>query len=218
MSWKKYGEAEYITTRWSGGTTTQLAIAPEGAVYADRDFLWRLSSAGVEDDYSKFTALPDYERLISVLKGDLEMKIADGPREKLPCYEVRAFDGGVPVESWGQCRDFNLMLRKGKCAGAAQSVRIPAGGCMEITPPVPSGCYGSCCTAAVYCAEGEVSVSGVPDSADPGNTAEADGGKAVSGLSASAGELLLNEEYKTAPLRFESAEGAVLMVAVIFSV
>ena len=55
MSWKKYGEADYITTRWSGGTTTQLAIAPEGAVYADRDFLWRLSSAGVDDDYSKFS-------------------------------------------------------------------------------------------------------------------------------------------------------------------
>ena len=198
MSWKKYGEAEYITTRWSGGTTTQLAIAPEGAVYADRDFLWRLSSAGVEDDYSKFTALPDYERLISVLKGDLEMKIADGPRKALPCYQVAAFDGGVPVESWGQCRDFNLMLRKGRCAGAVQSVRIPAGGCVEITPAVPSGCYGDCCTAAVYCAEGSVTVSG--------------------GSFASAGELLLNEEYKTAPLRLESAEGAVLMLAVIFRI
>ena len=128
MGWKKYGEAEYITTRWSGGTTTQLAIAPEGAVYADRDFLWRLSSAGVDDDYSKFTALPDYERLISVLKGDLEMKIADGPRQALPCCQVAAFDGGVPVESWGRCRDFNLMLRKGRCEGAVQSVRIPAGG------------------------------------------------------------------------------------------
>jgi len=210
MSWKKYGETDYITTRWSGGTTTQLAIAPEGAVYADRDFLWRLSSAGVDDDYSKFTALPDYERLISVLKGDLEMKIADGPREALPCFTVRAFDGGVPVESWGRCRDFNLMLRKGKCAGAVQSVRIPAGGCAEITLAVPSGCYGNCFTAAVYCAEGDVTISGV----------SACGADAVplsgNSVSAKAGELLLNETCKTAPLRLASTEGAVLMVSSIF--
>ena len=45
--------ADYVTTQWSGGATTQLAIAPKGAVYADRDFLWRLSSATVElDDFS----------------------------------------------------------------------------------------------------------------------------------------------------------------------
>ena len=31
--------ADYVTTQWSGGATTQLAIAPKGAVYADRDFL-----------------------------------------------------------------------------------------------------------------------------------------------------------------------------------
>ena len=210
MSWKKYGETDYITTRWSGGTTTQLAIAPEGAVYADRDFLWRLSYAGVDDDYSKFTARPDYERLISVLKGDLEMKIADGPREALPCFTVRAFDGGVPVESWGRCRDFNLMLRKGKCAGAVQSVRIPAGGCAEITMAVPSGCYGNCFTAAVYCAEGDVTISGV--SACGADAAPLSGNS----VSAKAGELLLNDVCKTAPLRLKSAEGAVLMVSSIF--
>ena len=27
--------ADYVTTQWSGGATTQLAIAPKGAVYAD---------------------------------------------------------------------------------------------------------------------------------------------------------------------------------------
>lgn len=50
--------SDYITTKWSGGLTTQLGIAPAGAVYADRDFLWRLSSATVEDAESDFTALP----------------------------------------------------------------------------------------------------------------------------------------------------------------
>ena len=44
MKWELITREQYVTTRWSGGTTTQLAIAPEGAVYADRDFLWRTRS------------------------------------------------------------------------------------------------------------------------------------------------------------------------------
>ena len=52
MEWKLLTQADQVTTTWSGGTTTQLAIAPEGAVYADRDFLWRLSSAKVELEHS----------------------------------------------------------------------------------------------------------------------------------------------------------------------
>ena len=39
---------DYVVSQWSGGTTTQLAIAPSGAQYGDRTFLWRLSSATVD--------------------------------------------------------------------------------------------------------------------------------------------------------------------------
>ena len=77
----------------------------EGAVYADRKFLWRLSSAQVELEHSDFTPLPDYDRLISVLKGELELKIGQGERGALEACTVRGFDGGVPVESWGRCVD-----------------------------------------------------------------------------------------------------------------
>ena len=82
MDWKLLTKADYVTTSWSGGTTTQLAIAPEGAVYADRDFLWRLSSATVELDHSDFTPLPDYNRFLSVLEGEIQLKIdtAGSPR------------------------------------------------------------------------------------------------------------------------------------------
>lgn len=62
---------DYVTTEWSGGTTTQLAIAPGDAVYADREFLWRLSSATVDLEESDFTPLPDYHRWISTLRGDM---------------------------------------------------------------------------------------------------------------------------------------------------
>ena len=55
---------DYKTTEWSGGLTTELSIAPEGSVYADRDFMWRLSSATVELEERDFTSLPDYDRII----------------------------------------------------------------------------------------------------------------------------------------------------------
>ena len=119
MEWRHFTRAQYITTAWSGGTTTQLAIAPEGAVYADRKFLWRLSSAQVELEHSDFTPLPDYDRLISVLKGELELKIGQGERGALEACTVRGFDGGVPVESWGRCVDFNLV------AAASGRLRCP---------------------------------------------------------------------------------------------
>ena len=123
---------QYIVSQWSGGTTTQVAIAPEGAVYADRDFLWRISSASVDLDESDFTALPDYHRWISTLKGGMTLSHEGGEKIVLAPYEVHQFDGGVDTHSWGRCTDFNLMLRKGKCQGVVRSAKIAAGQNQEI--------------------------------------------------------------------------------------
>ena len=158
MEWKLLTKEDYVTTTWSGGTTTQLAIAPEGAVYADRDFLWRLSSAGVELEHSDFTPLPDYNRLISVLHGELEMKIGDGARFGLEPFTLRSFDGGVPVESWGKCTDYNLMVRKDKCQGIAQSVALSDGATCRWTAPLAAPQEGTACTLALYCVQGGVSL------------------------------------------------------------
>ena len=54
----KLTSPDFVTTTWSGGKTTQLAIAPDGASYAERAFLWRISSATVELEASDFTPLP----------------------------------------------------------------------------------------------------------------------------------------------------------------
>ena len=117
----------YIVSKWSGGTTTQVAIAPEGAVYADRDFLWRISSASVDLDESDFTTLPDYHRWISTLKGGMTLSHEGGEKIVLAPYEVHQFDGGVDTHSWGRCTDFNLMLRKGKCRGEICGLHLSAG-------------------------------------------------------------------------------------------
>lgn len=118
--------ADYVTTRWSGGSTTQLAIEPRSAVYADRDFLWRISSATVELEESDFTPLPDYRRFISTARGDMILSHNGGEPVTLHPLDVHAFEGGDDTRSRGRCTDFNLMLRRGKADGDLRSLRLTA--------------------------------------------------------------------------------------------
>ena len=142
----------YIVSQWSGGTTTQVAIAPEGAVYADRDFLWRISSASVDLEESDFTALPDYHRWISTLEGGMTLSHEGGEKIVLAPYDVHQFDGGVDTHSWGRCTDFNLMLRKGKCEGTVRALKLAAGEQAEVA--VASGAE-----VILFCGKGKAAVS-----------------------------------------------------------
>ena len=139
---------DYVVSQWSGGTTTQIAIAPPGAVYGDRDFLWRLSSATVDLDESDFTPLPDYHRLIAPLRGEMILSHDGGAPIVLEPCQVHAFDGGAATHSKGRCVDFNLMLRKGACQGRIYPIRLSAGESWEFS--VPRGTED----LLLYCVEG----------------------------------------------------------------
>ena len=142
--------AAYRTSRWSGGETTELAIWPRDAVYGQRDFLFRVSSATVELAESTFTALPDYERRIATLEGSIRL-IHDGGRPLvLAPFQVHAFDGGSETVSFGRCRDFNLMLRKGRAAGSLTALTAGAA-------PLPMPLKAD--WALLYCAEGRCTVT-----------------------------------------------------------
>ena len=197
MEWTLLTQDQYLTTLWSGGTTTQLAIAPEGAVYADRDFLWRFSSARVELEHSDFTPLPDYVRLISVLHGELDMKVGEGERFSLAPLTLCSFDGGTPVESWGKCTDYNLMLRKGQAQGSAQSLVLEPGSACTWTASVPAPLDYPNCTVALYCVSGAVKVDGV----------EAQEGQF----------LLCRQADPSQTVKLVTEAGAALMAAVIFT-
>jgi environmental stress-induced protein Ves len=121
---QKLTDTSYVVSAWSGGTTTQLAIYPENAVYADRDFLWRVSSALVELEESDFTPLPDYDRLIATLEGEIVLSHNGGAPLRLRPLEVHAFSGADATHSWGRCKDFNLMLRRGHASGAMEPLRL----------------------------------------------------------------------------------------------
>lgn len=113
MQYRIIKPEEYETGVWSGGTTTQLAIYPPGASYADRNFIFRLSSATVDTEQSEFTHLPDYDRWLMIFEGSARL-VHDSEKEvTLNPYECDAFDGGISTVSFGRVTDYNLMLRKG---------------------------------------------------------------------------------------------------------
>lgn len=119
VTWIEAGS--YAVSRWSGGTTTQLAICPPDALYADRDFLWRVSSAIVELPESDFTPLPDYDRILMILEGELSLSHDGGEEYVLRPLEQTSFDGASRTFSRGQVTDFNLMMRKGRCTGRVEA-------------------------------------------------------------------------------------------------
>lgn len=118
---------DYRTSAWSGGTTTEMSIAPKDSIYAERNFEWRLSSATVDLEESDFTSLPDYNRIILTLKGGIKLCHNGGEWLELPEFFPHAFDGGDETKSVGKVVDFNLMLRKGVCAGDVVPCLVKAG-------------------------------------------------------------------------------------------
>lgn len=102
---------------WGGGTTSEILIFPDSAKYSDRNFLFRISSATVDEEVSAFTRLYGYSRLIVSLDHSFSLS-HDGAAEILiPPYTVHEFDGASETVSRGRITDFNLMLRKERAFG-----------------------------------------------------------------------------------------------------
>lgn len=113
MQYRIIKPEEFVTGVWSGGTTTQLAIYPPGASYADRNFIFRLSSATVDTEQSEFTHLPDYDRWLMIFEGSARLVHSSEREVTINPYKYDAFDGGISTVSFGRVTDYNLMLRKG---------------------------------------------------------------------------------------------------------
>ena len=106
-------EENYNTSRWTGGQTKELAIYPAESKYLDRNFVWRLSSATVETEESDFSRLPDYDRVLMVLDGEVVLSYEGERVARLKELEQDRFDGAWKTRSFGKITDYNLMVRKG---------------------------------------------------------------------------------------------------------
>lgn len=115
-----------------GGTTTEIAVFPEGVPLSDFD--WRISMAHVGAD-GPFSSFPGIDRTLSVLTGNgIRLAFGDGEtvaldRATAPFFFAadRAVDG-VLVD--GAIDDLNVMSRRGAWS---HSVERLTGGSHEIT-------------------------------------------------------------------------------------
>ena len=116
---------------WSGGTTTQLYIYPENAVYADRNFRWRLSSAKVAADESTFTPLPGISRVLMVIEGEVSIEHQGHHSTVLKAFEKDSFSGDWTTRCIGKATDYNLMTDK-SCSGSMEVISIDTGEIKEV--------------------------------------------------------------------------------------
>jgi uncharacterized protein len=111
------------TINWASGTSTQIFIYPSEASFAERNFLFRISTATVVADESVFTFFEGITRHLMILKGTLEL-IHEGRYTKLLApYDQDTFSGEWNTRSKGRVTDFNLMLKEG-ATGSLKHQRI----------------------------------------------------------------------------------------------
>jgi environmental stress-induced protein Ves len=100
-------------THWSGGLTQEYAIFPQNGNYALRSFIWRLSSSTIDTDDATFTCLPEFDRVLVVLDGEVDLSYDEKPPVHLAKYDTDSFGGEQSTKSNGRISDYNLIIRKG---------------------------------------------------------------------------------------------------------
>jgi environmental stress-induced protein Ves len=114
------------TINWASGTSTELFIHPSNGSFAERNFLYRISTATVEAEESTFTFFEGITRHLMILKGELKL-IHEGRYSKhLRPYDQDTFSGEWSTFSKGKVTDFNLMLKEG-ATGSLVHRRIEPG-------------------------------------------------------------------------------------------
>jgi|694.fasta_scaffold09214_15 environmental stress-induced protein Ves len=117
---------DYRKSKWKGGTSTELFIYPPQASFQERNFQLRISKAKVKQPNSTFTTLPNYHRLLHLLKGTFLLNHTSvGTNLVLPGDTI-LFEGSWETHCKGVGSDFNLMY-SGKGNGNIVSHIVLAG-------------------------------------------------------------------------------------------
>jgi uncharacterized protein len=110
---------DYREMPWKngGGSTTELLIAPPGAILAG-GFDWRVSMAAVPAS-GPFSGFPGIDRTLLLVAGD-GLELDHGPHGRVLLagpWIPAAFSGDWPTEGrllGGPCRDFNVMTARAR--------------------------------------------------------------------------------------------------------
>jgi len=111
MKITKISKNTLIPTIWDGGETFEYYIYPENALYANRDFLFRISAATINKVPSTFTKFKNYQRFLVMLDNNLSINI-NGKEESYTPNDVFKFDSDSYITSYTKGSDFNLMVNK----------------------------------------------------------------------------------------------------------
>ena len=150
--------ADYRTMPWKngGGTTTEIAVSPDGAGLDDFD--WRVSMARVEGG-GPFSGFAGVDRTLAVLEGEgIVLDIAGRtPAEVTGASAPLSFPADVPTTAAlisGPITDLNVMTRRGRATHTVE--RLLASG--------PTDIRLTTATTLILPLDGEVGVSGLTPS------------------------------------------------------
>lgn len=111
MKITKISKDTLISTVWDGGETFEYYIYPEKTLYANRNFLFRISAATISKVPSTFTKFNNYQRFLVMLDNDLNIN-NNGKEESYTPNDVFKFDSDTDIISYTKGNDFNLMVSK----------------------------------------------------------------------------------------------------------
>lgn len=97
--------------KWSGGTTRELLIYPDGSSFSDRDFELRISIATVEEEETTFTPLENIQRTLLVLEGTQEFQHEGAHAASLKKFDQDSFSGDWTTYCRGTSINFNVMTK-----------------------------------------------------------------------------------------------------------
>lgn len=134
----------YKRSTWKNGLgfTDQISIYPVDSALAQANFLWRLSSARIENA-APFSLFPAHDRVLVILKGKglkLTHTFEEGGEEEvveLPAFEPYEFPGDVPSRCeliQGPVTDFSLFIRKAEVDHLLEIVELSEDETYEWSP------------------------------------------------------------------------------------
>ncbi|QSB25892.1 HutD family protein [Flavobacterium sp. CLA17] len=109
MDIRLFPKKDTTASVWSGGLTSEYMIYPETARYNDRDFVFRISSATIEEVPSAFTKFKGYHRYLVMLDNSLPIEI-NKEKKVYEKYEIIEFNSDDEVTSYTKGIDFNWMV------------------------------------------------------------------------------------------------------------
>jgi environmental stress-induced protein Ves/uncharacterized cupin superfamily protein len=129
---RRLTSSDYRVMPWrnGGGTTTELAIGPEGAGLETGRFLYRVSIADVATD-GPFSRFEGYDRHIMLLEGEgmsLDTK-THGRIALCAPFVPHSFDGDWDVSATldaGPVRDFNLIVDRAQATSSLETRLVTA--------------------------------------------------------------------------------------------